>query len=268
VARGHVAGALLRGDPSARAAWGERVTALVERTGDVRRACQERGRVGYYFMDLGAYERAVALLREVLAQARALGLTDVEARAQHNLGLALARVGEVDEGRAHERAAADAFHARGNRRMEGASYEYLALIAMSGGAWADAEAAAREALRLGTDPEPLPLNQAESLAILARALLAQGRAAEALDAAREGLRILESLDGTDEGESLIRLAYAEALAATGDHAAARDAIGSAERRLLARADRITDGAARASFLERVPENARTLELVREARQKP
>ena len=65
-----------------------------------------------------------------------------------------------------------------------------------------------------------------------------------------------------EGESLVRVVYAEALAHAGDHDAARAAIQEAEARLRVRASWLLDPALRESFLVRVPENARTLELAR------
>jgi hypothetical protein len=60
--------------------------------------------------------------------------------------------------------------------------------------------------------------------------------------------------------AFVRLTHAEALHATGAHDAAARAIAGARARLLAIADKITDPAYKASFLERVPENARTLTL--------
>jgi 2-methylisocitrate lyase-like PEP mutase family enzyme len=60
--------------------------------------------------------------------------------------------------------------------------------------------------------------------------------------------------------AFVRLAHAEALHATGAHGAARDAIARARAYLLAVADKIADPGYRASFLEQVPENARTLAL--------
>jgi hypothetical protein len=50
--------------------------------------------------------------------------------------------------------------------------------------------------------------------------------------------------------------HARALAATGRDAT--EARAAARDRLLARAGRISDAALRASFLERVPENAETI----------
>jgi hypothetical protein len=60
--------------------------------------------------------------------------------------------------------------------------------------------------------------------------------------------------------AFVRLAHAEALHATGAHDAAARAIADARARLRAIADKITDPDYQASFLERVPENARTLAL--------
>jgi hypothetical protein len=57
--------------------------------------------------------------------------------------------------------------------------------------------------------------------------------------------------------------HAEALHATGNTEAARAAIEVARASLLARAAKIKDPSWRASFLDRVPENARTLELARQ-----
>jgi hypothetical protein len=60
--------------------------------------------------------------------------------------------------------------------------------------------------------------------------------------------------------AFVRLTHAEALHATGAHDAAARAIADARARLLAIADKITDPDYKASFLERVPENAKTLTL--------
>lgn len=150
--------------------------------------------------------------------------------------------------------------ASGNRRMEGASLEYLALIRLEAGDVVGGERAAREALAVASAEPVLPLNQAESNAILARALLAADRGDEALSLATLALDQLEALGGIDDGEAIIRLTLAEALAVAGDRTAAALAIGRARDRLLHRADAISDPALRASFIGRVPENARTLAL--------
>jgi hypothetical protein len=111
--------------------------------------------------------------------------------------------------------------------------------------------------RLATIP---PL-RALALGVLARVLLTMNYAEASLAMAREAMDILVTPPGgMEEGESLVRLVYAEALQATGNLAAAEDAISVARKRLLARAGRISDLTLRASFCEGVPENARTLIL--------
>lgn len=56
---------------------------------------------------------------------------------------------------------------------------------------------------------------------------------------------------------------AETLFGVGDHDAATVAARAAAERLLERASKISDPSWRASFLERIPEHARTLELARQ-----
>jgi hypothetical protein len=120
----------------------------------------------------------------------------------------------------------------------------------------EAELAAGEAVALlqGSPPDC-----AVALAALSRVLLAQERSAEALAAAEEAMAVLRELGTIQEGESLIRLAFAEALLVLGD-ARAQAAVDEAQAALLARAASIADPAGRRSFLERVPENVRTAEL--------
>jgi hypothetical protein len=61
----------------------------------------------------------------------------------------------------------------------------------------------------------------------------------------------------------VRLVRAEALHAASDIEGAREAIGTARERLLASAGKISSAELRRSFLERVPTNARTLQLAKE-----
>jgi hypothetical protein len=106
----------------------------------------------------------------------------------------------------------------------------------------------------------VPPLRAGALAVLARILLAQGQAEDALKAAREAHTLLESLGTIEEGEVMVRLVYAETLAANGHTESFAQAITSARDRLLARANRIRDPAARERFLTAILDNARTLAL--------
>jgi eukaryotic-like serine/threonine-protein kinase len=125
----------------------------------------------------------------------------------------------------------------------------------------DLEAAERElqaALAMA-----IPLDHPGVLATLSVLRLAQGRAGEALVAAEDAVARCTAMDGCGMFRgAFVRLAHAEALHATGAHDAARHAIAAARTRLFAIADRIADPDYKASFLENVPENARTLALAR------
>jgi hypothetical protein len=76
------------------------------------------------------------------------------------------------------------------------------------------------------------------------------------------MNLLEALGGVEEGEAYIRLTFAEALDAAGDHDGAREAIATARVRILERTAMIQDAHWKDTFVERVRENARTLELAR------
>ncbi len=238
----------------------EAAVAAFERAGDRRNLCMRRERLGYARLEIGDNELAAATLKEALAAAEQLGLRNVVLTAKHNLGLVLSRLQLHAEAERVERDAAESFTQLGNRRMAGASWEYLALILDGAARFAEAEVAARRALAVAQEAPLLPLNEAESLAILAQTLLHQGRGAEALAVASDGLAKLEALGGIDDGEAIIRLNYVEALLAVGQHDAAREAIERARARLLTRAGHFNDVAVQQKFLAAVPENARTLAL--------
>jgi eukaryotic-like serine/threonine-protein kinase len=109
----------------------------------------------------------------------------------------------------------------------------------------------------------IPIEQPGALATLSAIRLAQGRADDALATAEDAVARCAAMGGCGLFRgAFVRLARCEALHATGAHEAARRAIGAARDRLFAIAGRIADPAYRQSFLEVVPENARTRALAR------
>jgi hypothetical protein len=145
-----------------------------------------------------------------------------------------------------------------NRQEEARGRWVLAEALRRDGDLAGAERELEAALRIA-----VPLDQPGVRATLSAVRLAQGRAGEALAAAEDAMARIAAMGGCGLFRgAFVRLAHAEALHATGAHGAARDAIARARARLLAIADKIGDPAYRASFLEQVPENARTLALAR------
>ena len=249
--------AAISGDPAGYLSGLEAVIACFERAGDARNACNALANAGHASMELGAYAEAERMLREAMTTAERLGLSTVAAAAKHNLGLARMRQGAIEAGRQTEAEAVEAFRSQGERRLEAASRMYLAMILIQAKRLEEAEREALLAVDLAAAIHGL---RAAALAVLAAVRLERGAAAEALVSAAEAMQLLDRLGGLEEGESLSHLIHAEALHATGDILSARAAIATARERLLARAERISDASLRASFLERVPENARILAL--------
>jgi hypothetical protein len=102
-----------------------------------------------------------------------------------------------------------------------------------------------------------------ALSLLARSLRGQGLVAEALSHARGAYAQLEELGQVQDGETTIRLAFAECLIAATDLAAAKPVIEKALDRLRKQARNIAIPEWRQSFLTRIPEHCRILELARE-----
>ncbi|WP_437832708.1 serine/threonine-protein kinase [Sorangium sp. So ce1153] len=249
----------VEGDLNRHRARLEEAIACFDRSGDLRGACGQRANAGFACNELGAYGEAAALLRASLSDAERMGLRNIAASARQNLGVALGRLGELAEARAVEAEAVRSFAAMREPRMEGASRAYLAGILLSAGDVAGAEAEARRAVEMLEVAKPL---LPYALATLADALLAAGRRAEALAEAGRAAEILKEIGQLEEGEVLVRAVHAEALWATGDREGARASLAEAEARLAERAGKIADPAWRASFVERVPEHARTAALRR------
>ncbi|WP_441293083.1 protein kinase domain-containing protein [Sorangium sp. KYC3313] len=246
--------AMSGGDPGACVTGLEAALVAFEQVGDRRNACITRANLGYSYGELGDFGGAEAALRSVLAATERMGLHEVAAAAQASLGQVLAYCGKLAEARAVEEAALASSQRLGDPRAEVVSRSYLAKIALLAGDFAGAE---REAQLAEALESASPLRVAAT-AIRARALIGLGRAAEALAAAGEALAALESLGGLEEGESMIRLVYAEALMANGNIDEASAAIASARNKLLERAAKIGDPSWRDRFLYIVSDNARTL----------
>jgi hypothetical protein len=189
-----------------------------------------------------------------------MALGGLVATAAHNLALVLARTGRLEEGHRLAVKGVEAFLAQSNRRLEGVARVYLAEVLRLEGDLAGAEREAREAAaKLEAAPPLRPL----ALATLADVLLAAGKTEPALEVAREATACVQAAGGVEEGDALVRLVLARALAASGDHEAARATLTAARAELLARAERIRDPALRRTFLDRIPEHAATLALTGE-----
>jgi tetratricopeptide (TPR) repeat protein len=172
----------------------------------------------------------------------------------------LAYLGSLDEARTAGKQALAITVAQNDRRFQGYAETSLSVIEYLAGDYPRAEQHARAAVAAW---ETVLSARPFAIALLARALLAQGRNPEALVSARDAFAQLESLGVVDDGEATIHLALAECLIAAGDTLAAREVLEKAVSRILASAEAIEDPASRESFLTRIPEHRRILELARE-----
>jgi hypothetical protein len=179
------------------------------------------------------------------------------AELRANLGCARFRLGDPAAVDTLAAAVAQA-HAQGNTRAEAFTRAYLAQALAA----SDPDAAAREARASCELGAKAPASRAYALAVLAELALRQGDAEAAVGHAREAYRMTGELRGAEGADAFIRVTLAAAHVARGDVIQAHAIVAVARDRLLASAGRIVDPLLRASFLGKVPENARTLELVR------
>jgi tetratricopeptide (TPR) repeat protein len=246
------------GDHAAGVAGFETALKIFSGLGDERRASEMEINLGLTLGEIGNLDEAEQHLRRVLATGERLGLEILVAATLMNLVQVLAHEGKTGEARAMGERALALARKQEDPRCAGATEIYLALVESRDGAPSAAEVHARAAVALLDGvPTALPL----ALAELARALLAQGKVREALAEARRAHELLDAVGRVEDGEATIRLVYAEALAAAGARAAAREVLAAASARLESRAAGIARSEWRAKFLTRLRDHARTAELL-------
>ena len=252
--------ALSAGDRGEYLREAEACRARYEQIGDRRAVLEQTINLGSAYVELGRIEQAEQMLRAALVEAKHLHLEHLTAGAQHNLGLALGRMGRFEEALALEHEALANFQ-RHDRRLEGGARVSMALIAL----WAqDYELGQREAeLGLAMLRSAAPPLVPVALATLAAVELAQGRTSNALAGCIEAQDLVRAAGGVEYGESLLALTHVKALIAQGNSHEAKAIATTASQRLVERAGLLTDPALRTSFLEDVPENQQLRRLAAE-----
>jgi hypothetical protein len=228
---------------------------LFDAVGGERISLAAQIRRGMNQWHLGALAPAVQALEAIPVADTALGIGGSSLR-RFILSWLYADQGALARARALATELAESGRAQDNPLEEGR------------GRWVLAEVLRRDGHLDGADRElgvalamAVPLDHPGVLATLSALRLAQARAAEALAAAEDAMARTEAMGGCSMFRgAFVRLVHAEALHATGAREAAARAIADARARLLAIADKITDPDYKTSFLEGVPENARTLAL--------
>jgi tetratricopeptide (TPR) repeat protein len=243
------------GDPGGRVRLADAAAESFEAAGDLRNACLQRVSVGYAYNEIGSYDEAERALRGALVVAERMGLDNAVGTARAQLGRTLGRKGALGPAREELQKAIEALRAQKNARLAAVATRYLAWVLAAEGDLEGAEREARVAVEaLGGATAMV----GDALGMLSSIQRARGATADALATAERALASLEAAGKTAIGEGGIRLAYVDALEASGHHDKARAALAVAKERVLARAKTLTDPELRAAFLEGVAEHAKTL----------
>jgi tetratricopeptide (TPR) repeat protein len=229
---------------------------LFELAGDRRTSCLVAGNMGYVALALGALDEADEALASMARVADAIGAVRLRGSAQQNTAWLRHLQGRDAEAIPLARRSAEMFEQQGDKRMAAFSRIYLTMALDATG---EVDAAFDEATRAVALSEPLPPAHASALANLADLELRHHRVEDALAHAREAHRLMETLGGLEESEPLVRVVYAEALAAAGRTGEARDVVRGAMTAMQEHAAKIATERWRASFAT-VPENMRTVAL--------
>jgi tetratricopeptide (TPR) repeat protein len=231
-----------------------------ETAGHLRASTEALANAGAALMDIGQLEEAEVQTRKLLATAERMGLDHFWGGSLQFLSIILAYRGCLDEARDFGERAVKWTTENNDHYFGIYAHLYLSVIEHLAKDCRAAERYARDAIEmLSNNPSLRPF----ALALLARSLHGQGRFAEALPYAREAYAQLETLGQIQDGESSVRLAFAECLIAFQDLIAARKVIEKATERLRKQANSIDVPEWRRSFLERIPEHARIFALARE-----
>jgi tetratricopeptide (TPR) repeat protein len=225
LARLHGLDALTRGHSVALFRSMKRASEVFHSAGDRRNACVHAANAGFAAGQIGAHAEAERLLQYAVQQARGLGILSL---AKKNL--ARLRFVQGD----HEIAARDALVAagelagHGHKRLESYARAYAAQALLAAGDLDAAEASARAAVECAA---VFPGARSNAWASLSRVLLEKGDLSGALETALEAKRLFDELGAIEDGEALVRVAHAEALAAAGRSDESKAALRTALDRL-------------------------------------
>jgi eukaryotic-like serine/threonine-protein kinase len=209
--------------------------------------------INYWY--LGAYATATQILEAIPVADTVLGTSSSLRRS--TLSSLYADQGALDRARAVATQLIEVGRASKNPLDEGRGRWALAEALRRAGDLEDAEREVQLALGMSMVRQVHP----GILGTFAAIRLAQGRPAEALAIAEDAVARCAAMGGCGLFRgAFVRLVHAEALHTTGALADARRAIEAARARIDAIAGKIPDPGHRRSFLEAVPENARTLAL--------
>ena len=226
-----------------------------------RSAALAKANGAYARILIGDFERANAQLREALPVAEQMRLRMIAATIHTDLAVVLERLGRMQDARSMAELAISEQSAQGDLRMEGAARRTLAMVLVRQGELDQAVAQAHSAVELSRVAKR---DLGHMLATLAYVQLKAGRNVEALEAAVQAHDTDGPIMASAAGVVMTRLVYARTLLANGHANDARDALRGAHAEVMRQASRLTDEATRRRFLERIWENAQTMEWARQS----
>ena len=210
-----------------------------ERAGNTRIASNFRNNMGYVLTRMGELEEGEKHLRAAMSDAQRSGAALTYALAEHNLCLVLRMRGRYDDALATGQRALETFTRQNNRRLAGACRIYLAETHLARGDIPRAEAEISRALEEIAGSVSL---EVDARVIRARVWLTQGRNEDALRDVEIAIDLHEHVTGIRRYQPRPRVTCAEALLALGRR---EDAVAVATRA----AERMKDA------LQRVPDAA-------------
>ena len=233
---------------------------LHEIAGRTRQACEQIGNLAVSLLEIGQLEEAEENARRLMGTSERMGLNHFNGGVLQILANCLAYQGRLDEARVMGLRGLAWTMERGDRWFLHSTQFYLSLTEYLAGDYIAAENYAKGAVENTKDKPSL---HPFALALLARARLAQGFVDEALALAKEAYAAIDTKMQIEDGEASVRLACAEALAASGNRREAERVASDAMLWLKHRSETLDDLAMRPAFLERVPEHRRMCELASE-----
>lgn len=235
----------------------EALIEAADRAGDVHLASRGRINGASSLNYLGLYEEARKLLDRALPDVRSFRLRILEASCLHNIGMALARQGQLDQGIEMQRDASRIADAMGGIRLAINCRIYQALMLVWRGAPGDLREANALADAVTQATRAHPSLQPIALLVMARVQLARMHAEAAVTAARSLYQLMQTT-ALEEWEESARLTHIDALQAVGASEEADRALAEAFAAVERRAQEIARPEIRRSYLERNEEVARIL----------
>ena len=231
-----------------------------ESAGHRRAGAEALGNASVALMELGQLEAAEDLARKLWAIAERMGLHHLLGGTLYLLSNILAYRGCLDEARDFGKRAIQLTAENNDQFFGGYAWLYMSVIEYLANNYSEAELHAQYALgMMENNPSLKPF----AVALRARSLHGQGKIAEGLSLARSAYTSLEEMGKVPDGEATIRLALAECLVASSEFAEARQIVGKMMDRLRKQAANINNPDWRKSFLARIPEHRRIVEMAHE-----